>query len=254
MNLFKASELRTLIFIFTIVLISCNQKKNEGWKTLDFRVFKLEVPGDWRIVKLQGTDSYVGGLTNGTDSLYFDYGSYSPAVGDQDPDKHKFAIDTVNGLSASIVIPIVDGDGQIAMSVSNFRNAKNTFIIGGRNIKGTNTILRIFKSIMFSESNGSKNPMLTLDRFKCNLGGSGFKLYKANCASCHRKDERAIGSALKGVATRHTLDWTFNFLTNRSSLKSDSTYQRISKGKNYYCPEFTELKKEEVDNIIKYIN
>ena len=246
--------MKTILFILIILLTSCNSKTQDDWKTIDLRVFKVKAPVGWEATTEQGIDTYQGCLTNGRDSLCFCYGQHCPSVGDEDPNIHKLAKDTINGLLAQIVIPIVDGNGEIAISIDKLLDGDNKFIMSGTDIIGTDTVLKIFKSLWFSESDSSKISLLTLDEFKYKPTKSGIKLYKINCASCHRRSEQLIGTALQGIATRHTLDWTYNFLTNRSSLKSDTSFQNLRKGKDYHCPEFPELRKEEVENIIEYIN
>lgn len=48
------------------------------YKTLDFGSFEISVPEKWNKLKLQGIDSYVGGITTETnDSLIFDLGWFS---------------------------------------------------------------------------------------------------------------------------------------------------------------------------------
>ncbi len=93
-----------LITIIVILTVSCKTKTVE-WQTLDFRVFKLQAPKDWREFKEQGIDAYVGGLTNGKDSLWFYYGWYISGFKDEEANKHLFAQDTVNGKIAAIRIP-----------------------------------------------------------------------------------------------------------------------------------------------------
>jgi hypothetical protein len=62
---------------FTIVLL-CAAACTPGIKNsqiIDFGAFTLKTTGEWRKVERQGLDSNVGGLTNGTDSVWFDYGN-----------------------------------------------------------------------------------------------------------------------------------------------------------------------------------
>ena len=136
-----------LISILLILTVSC-KTKTADWQTLDFGSFKLKTPSGWTAIERKGIDSYVGGLTNIKDTLSFDYGWYSPDIGDEDPRKHKFGQDTINGLIARLVIPITPGDGYIRMYIP--VNREDKFSISGHNIKSTDTILKIFKSIIFA--------------------------------------------------------------------------------------------------------
>ncbi len=68
------------IILLTLVVGSCDADDSftiENPKVLDFQSFTLEVPQDWTSFTQQGIDTYVGGLTNKIDTLYFDYGYLS---------------------------------------------------------------------------------------------------------------------------------------------------------------------------------
>lgn len=65
-----------IVLLFLLPVYACKEARPD-YHILDFGVFKLVTPGDWSIFKEKGIDSYVGGLTNGKDSLWFDYGWYS---------------------------------------------------------------------------------------------------------------------------------------------------------------------------------
>ena len=59
-------------------MISCESSES---KILDFNSFEIEVPKDWKKLKLKGIDSYVGGIiTKSNDTLIFDLGYYSGDV------------------------------------------------------------------------------------------------------------------------------------------------------------------------------
>lgn len=239
-----------------MVLFSCGNKNEKPWIILDFGGFKLNTPADWTIIKLKGIDSYVGGLTNGRDTLIFDYGWYSPTIEAEDTAKYKMAIDTVNGLLAAIVIPRVDGKGIIAMSISNFNDKNNRFYIGGGNIKNTELILRIFKSLRFPESDTTKNPFLTMEKFVfLQPIGSGRALFKINCARCHYEEGPSIlvGPPLEHIKSKRTVEWTFKFLSNRESLANDTAFINLTRGNDFHCPTFG-LTKEEVRQILDYLD
>jgi hypothetical protein len=247
-------DIKKIFFILTLGLVSCGQDKNQNWKTLDFGSFKLTTPETWKIVELKGIDSYVGGLTDGKDTLFFDYGWYCPSVGDEDFKTHKFAMDTVNGLLANIVIPNEDGKGSIGMSISHFKDEQDKFIIGGTNINATDTILQIFKSLKFPESDTTKNSILTLEKFVSNPTGSGKQLFTNNCSSCHMKDGFIVGPPLKTIKTKRTFEWTYKFLTDRKSMQNDKEFLKLTKGKEYHCMEFKTLTKKELQLIIDFLN
>ena len=66
------NQLKYLSFIILFGLISCNKK---NYKTIQFRSFTMEIPKDWKKVKLNGIDTEVGGIiTPNNDTLDYDYG------------------------------------------------------------------------------------------------------------------------------------------------------------------------------------
>lgn len=72
------------VILYLLVLSSCSDgakyiKQNDGINHLiDLGQFSLITPADFRYKKQEGIDSYVGKITNGQYTFYFDYGWYSP--------------------------------------------------------------------------------------------------------------------------------------------------------------------------------
>lgn len=240
-----------LISILFILTVSCTTKKAD-WQTLDFGPFKLKTPGDWTEIERKGIDSYVGGLTNGKDVLFFDYGMYSPDIGDEDPKKHKFAQDTINGLVARLAIPITPGDGYIRMNI--LVNSGNKFSIGGRNIQSTDTILKIFKSIIFKESDTAVNSVLTMSKFKEYPPWIGKNLFMKKCGSCHALNSHTEAPALKDLIQDRGTDWLFKFFAQRDQVANDSMHLKLKAVfNNRECMTFPEITKEEIELIVDYI-
>ncbi|HLW42426.1 MAG TPA: hypothetical protein VKY82_08680 [Flavobacterium sp.] len=62
--------------LFLILMISCKSKSD--FKTIDFDIFEISVPQNWKKIEMKGIDSYVGGIvTEKEDTLTFDIGLYS---------------------------------------------------------------------------------------------------------------------------------------------------------------------------------
>ncbi|MEP7197617.1 MAG: cytochrome c [Saprospiraceae bacterium] len=243
-------------YFVLITILFANYRTNQisNFHILDFGVFKLETPIDWFIIKEQGIDSYAGSLTNKRDTLSFNYGWYSSSVCDEDPHKYKLARDTVNGIIAYLILPITSGKGKIGMSIEKFRNNENKFIISGLSNCGMDTILHIFKSIRFEESDTTLNSILTLEKFNTTPSGSGWRIFKDNCAACHSKIQTIIGPPLKDINSKRTSDWIFYFLANRKALKSDTTVIRMNKARNNGCEEFPDLTRDKLQRILEYLN
>jgi hypothetical protein len=236
-----------LISILLILTISCKSNTAE-WQTLDFGTFKLKTPQGWKEFEQEGIDSYVGGLTNGKDSLYFDYGWYSPDIGNEDPKKHLFGQDTINGLVARIAIPIKAGDGYVRMFMP--VNRQDKFSISGYNIYETDTILKIYKSIVFKESDTSKNGLLLMSNFQSYPNRTGRTLFSQNCASCHAVDKTLTGPALSERVEIRDVDWIYTFLTDRKSIGRDTINEELKRKFGLSCSQFPNLTKEDVSSII----
>ena len=88
---------------------SCDNEDSfniENAKTLDFQSFSLEVPQEWVGFTQQGIDTYIGGLTNKIDTLYFDYGYLSFGSLDnieKNAETISFNVLIINGVDAKIV-------------------------------------------------------------------------------------------------------------------------------------------------------
>ena len=63
-------------FLLIFLFLSCKKDK-ELINIIDFEKFTLITPPDWKRFEAQGYDTFVGGLTNKKDTLYFDYGLFS---------------------------------------------------------------------------------------------------------------------------------------------------------------------------------
>ena len=241
-----------LIIVTLAFLVSCTTNTS-GRQTIDFNAFKINSPRGWSKFIEQGVDSYVGGLTNGSDTLWFDFGRYIAEIGDEDAANHLYGQDTINGLIATIQIPKIDGQGSIRLNVSHV-NEQDGFSLGGHNIKHTDTVLKMFRSVVFKESDTTKNSHLPILKFKDYAFGSGSTLFQSNCAACHHPVRYATGPALKTVLQERDNQWVFQFLTNRSSIVVDSlSKERIKQGGGIICNQFSDLTKSEVDQIVSYI-
>ena len=240
-----------LISILVTLFFSCKAIAPDS-QILDFGSFKLKTPGNWYKFELRGIDSYIGGLTNGKDTLRFDYGWYSAHVGDEDPTKHKFAEDTINGLKANLVIPIVPGDGYTRMFIQ--VDKQNSFSIGGQDIHGTDTILKIFKSVVFEESDTTINSVLTISKFKQDSHRVGIILFRENCGACHSLSTFSEGPTVQTLIRDRDIDWLFKFFSKRDLVAKDSIHLKLKEGfDNLECPTFPNLTKEDIIAIKNYI-
>jgi hypothetical protein len=143
-----------IIVIASIFLISC--ASNSESSTIDYGPFNITPPEGWKRVEFQGIDSYVGGLTNGTDTLSFDYGWYSYDFKFEDMQTHTLSTDTINGKIATIIKPKTIGKGTIGVYFHQVYK-DNHFNLIGSNVIDEKIVLQIFQSIMFKDSDSTVN-------------------------------------------------------------------------------------------------
>lgn len=90
------------------------------------------------------------------------------------------------------------------------------------------------------------------------LAQDGKALFKANCASCHKPDKDYTGPALQGWKSRQPDGWVYKWVAGPSALiASGDKYATDLYAKwkgNGMMSNFHQLKKEEVDAILKYVD
>jgi hypothetical protein len=225
-----------------------------SWRRLDFGPFSVNAPGDWIQYSRQGIDSYVGGMSNGKDSLEFDYGPYSADVSPNDG-MGKFAKVTIDGFPAVIRIPYKGGEGTYMIYLD--RNDGNRLSFNG-DISDINTALKIYGSLKFRNSHHGKTdslyPGLFSDDFPI-TAKTGQWIFHENCAQCHSVHMTSTGPALTpGFLRERSDDWIYRFLTHRSSLKRDKLW--LANWREYNkldCEQFPALTRKEFDALMEWL-
>lgn len=140
--------MKKLILMLGLVgLMACRKNESVETKVLDFDVFQLTVPQNWRAFSRQGYDSKVGGITNGRDTLGYDYGWYSYDLRQETTATHQRTTIQIDGRNALIVRPLQKGKGTMGVFVKVDNQVRFNLI--GRNINDEEAALRIFKSVRF---------------------------------------------------------------------------------------------------------
>ena len=84
----------------------------------------------------------------------------------------------------------------------------------------------------------------------------GEKLFKANCATCHRIDSKLVGPALKDVDKRRSEEWIIKWVHNNGALRNsgDKDAKAIFDEYNKVeMPAFASMSDDDVRSIIAYI-
>lgn len=116
--------------------------------TIQLGAFSIETPKKYRYIRRKGYDSYIGEITNLTDTLYFDYGMYSYNFQDETSLEHIFANEMVDGKKAILVRPKRRGRGLTGIYFKNAENS-NRLVISGYDLKNEETAISMFKTIKF---------------------------------------------------------------------------------------------------------
>jgi cytochrome c551/c552 len=85
----------------------------------------------------------------------------------------------------------------------------------------------------------------------------GEALFKANCANCHKPDADYTGPALQGWASRiPNPEWLYKWMANPAQMIASDAYAKglADKWKPTVMTAFSNLKKDEVDAIMKYVD
>ncbi|UKM66160.2 cytochrome c [Flavobacteriaceae bacterium GSB9] len=232
-----------LLSISIYFLFSSNSQKSNN-DDFNFGAFHIKIPEHWKKIEFDGIDSYVGGITNGNDSLTFDYGWYSYDFSYEDGEKQLFATDTINGKIALITKPKETGNGTIGIYIEKAYK-ENRFNLIGKNIADEDLILEIFKSIKFKDSDTTLNSESIGFSNKI-TPYSGRSLFYANCAACHHKNKNMTGPAFGGIKELEFKKW---ILDSKDLNEIDKTEFGIS----YHRKAFGKLLTEnEIEKLIEY--
>lgn len=135
------------VFLFLLACVGCQNSDSTEPKSFDFGKFTLTVPGTWRSFSAQGYDSMVGGVTNGRDTLRYDYGWYSYDFRAETAATHRRTGLKIGNRDALLVQPLQAGRGGLGVFVR--VDDRNRFTLYGRDLRDEETALAICRSVAF---------------------------------------------------------------------------------------------------------
>lgn len=214
-----------------------------GWHKIDLGTFSIETPSEFKYIKEQGIDSYVGLITNKIDTLYFDYGWYSNAL-DEQGFAHSY--DTINGVPAITVFSETNGIGLHLPKVK----GDNKLTIFSSTIS-KELAFRIFSTLKIAARNGKTTKPLG-ETFIQGFS-KGEQIFNTNCNTCHALDRKVVGPHLRNIVQRTSREWFVGWLQNPAQLIK--TNEKASK----LFHEYSEMKhpvyqysKEEIEALIVF--
>lgn len=125
-----------------------SDSKIDGWHTIKLGQFKIETPNDYQFFITKGIDSYVGGITNGQDSIEFDYGMYSNSLESYYTDLD-FAVkeELINGKEFRVIL--VEEHLSMAGCYTDDLKDDNKLMMICYQCDDLNQKLRMFRTIKF---------------------------------------------------------------------------------------------------------
>ncbi len=123
-----------------------------------------------------------------------------------------------------------------------------------RNLIFSLAILLFFSLTTFSQETAAA----TTTTAPASTGGDvakGKELFNANCAACHKLDDKATGPALRGVANKYDMPWLYKWINNSSALikSGDAKAVKVFEENNKsVMTAFPQLSNADIDNIIAY--
>ncbi|MEO6488484.1 MAG: c-type cytochrome [Ferruginibacter sp.] len=89
------------------------------------------------------------------------------------------------------------------------------------------------------------------------IAQDGAALFKQNCSNCHKPDADYTGPALKGWKEREpSADWVYSWVHNPTAMIATDAYAKklFDRYKPTIMTAFPQLKKEDIDAILKYVD
>ncbi|HAP71210.1 MAG TPA: hypothetical protein DCQ41_01980, partial [Cryomorphaceae bacterium] len=84
---------------------------------------------------------------------------------------------------------------------------------------------------------------------------NGKKLFKSNCASCHKLDKKLIGPALTGVTDKYSEEWLLAWIRNNAELRASGDADAIAIFEEYngsVMSAFPSLSDQDIFDILQY--
>lgn len=84
---------------------------------------------------------------------------------------------------------------------------------------------------------------------------NGKKLFKSNCASCHKLDKKLVGPALTGVTDKYSEEWLLSWIRNNAELRASGDADAIAIFEEYngsVMSAFPALSDQDIFDILQY--
>ena len=109
--------------------------------------------------------------------------------------------------------------------------------------------------IISCNNNSAGNKTTNIENSVAVANTNGETLFKANCASCHKPNERYVGPALQGVVNRwENKELLYAFVRNSQEVISRNAYAKKLYDEYKQSPmlPYPNLKDQDIDDILRY--
>lgn len=118
------------------------------WHAAETDYFTLWLPAGWYVVELQGIDSYVGQITNGTTTFYFDYGIYSTHLIREGDTRYTVTYEEIDNDDAELIRPKT-AEGNISGVYIDHGSKDLTISATGLSSTNTDLLFNIARTVQF---------------------------------------------------------------------------------------------------------
>ena len=104
-------------------------------------------------------------------------------------------------------------------------------------------------------NNAANNNTIATEKAVAMVNIHGEELFKANCASCHKPNERYVGPALQGVTQRwESKELLYAFVRNSQDVITRNAYAKKLYEEYKQSPmlPYPNLKDGDIEDILKY--
>lgn len=147
--------MKKAIFLLLIIAFAgaCNKGDEPDLSKMflyENRAFSLHFPTqDWKLVPLQGTDSYVGYYGKDNEKIYFDYGWYNGIIDKNASPKPLYYEETSINGNRAVIAKQQESTGVLLRVIIYNKDEMNSTALSILNPTDEKEIIRIFKTHQF---------------------------------------------------------------------------------------------------------
>lgn len=228
--------------------------QNSDWHSILLGPFQLNTPKDFKYYQFRSPDNFIGEITNGKDTLFFEFGNNLSILGSKFTSTYFTSIDTINGYVANFILPKENGKGIFSLFFEDLPE-NNKLNISTNPSFDEKVLKEIFLSILFPTSDTSLNSKYFGTNASQELV-SGKKLFEDNCSFCHAsvRDSIITGPDLWKSFSKPDTIYLTNWITASRQLISSGNERAVQVDSIFTgsCPEFPYFSQKDIEALLDY--